>query len=83
MTKTTLGLALRTARQRAGLSQVEVARACGSAHRQLVANWEAGRGAPLARYLVRLARVLGLPLAQVALLAAAASPVRRRKAGRA
>lgn len=58
------GAALRAARQRAGLSQYDLAARTGM-HFTAVARYEQGRGEPRLSTLVRLARGLGVTPAEL------------------
>jgi transcriptional regulator with XRE-family HTH domain len=53
--------ALRTARERAGLTQHELARLVGAAGGERVSRWELGTSVPRPDFLVKLARALGIP----------------------
>jgi transcriptional regulator with XRE-family HTH domain len=57
----TFGARLKQARERAGLSQAELARRSGLSVRN-VQNWEQGHREPLAGRLLALARALGVPV---------------------
>jgi transcriptional regulator with XRE-family HTH domain len=52
--------ALRAAREKAGLTQHELARLVGVAGGERVSRWEAGRSTPQPELLVKLARALGI-----------------------
>lgn len=53
-----LGKRIRTARERAGMSQVALAAAVGAGNQSTVAGWERGRTDPDSEMLCRLATVL-------------------------
>jgi transcriptional regulator with XRE-family HTH domain len=71
----TFGALLRQRRQALGLTQQELARKVGS-HQPVIGAWELGRSAPTPEQLARLAKALGMPLAE---LQAAEMPRRGRK----
>jgi len=52
--------ALRAAREKAGLTQHELARLIGAAGGERVSRWELGSSTPRPEFLVKLARVLGV-----------------------
>ncbi len=52
---------LRAARERAGLTQHELARLVGAAGGERVSRWELGTSAPRPDFLVKLARALDIP----------------------
>ena len=52
---------LRAAREKAGLTQHELARLVGAAGGERISRWELGTSAPRPDFLVKLARALGIP----------------------
>lgn len=53
--------ALRAARERAGLTQHQLARLVGAAGGERVSRWELGASDPRPDFIVKLARALGIP----------------------
>lgn len=53
--------ALRAARERAGLTQHELARVVGAAGGERISRWELGTSAPRPDFLVKLAKALDMP----------------------
>ena len=54
-------IALRTARESAGLTQHELARLVGAAGGERISRWELGTSTPRPDFLVRLAKALNIP----------------------
>ncbi len=53
--------ALRAAREKAGLTQHELARLVGAAGGERISRWELGTSVPRPDFVVKLARALGIP----------------------
>ena len=55
----TFGMRLREAREKAGLSQMDLSEKCG-ASQTMISNWERGRFFPSLYYVIHVAQALGV-----------------------
>lgn len=55
---------LKEMREKAGLTQMQVAEALGYSSAQFISNWEAGKARPPLKTLPRLAKMYGVPAAK-------------------